>query len=194
MRFLNDLEPVSAMFVKSNWKRDKDLKSATLKFELTLTPRIIKALAPSFQDGIALMAKDKSVNFMEIDAELPRRSITFFPLPGKAEELTVHGTHIDGFYLEKERLNFSVTMELTDRTAVWQVQNFGNQVFFQIFDTQRELGVVTNIDEAQSVTMAKQEQTVLEAGGAIESETLPVRTKRAKAARHSAAAVEQTPF
>lgn len=149
MKFFTKLdERVSANFIKTVWRRDREgQKDAGLKFEMTLTPQVMKALPRVLQDGIGVLQRDAVASMFDTDLELKGKTISFAAAPGATEDLRVDNVVLSSIYIEKLKkgtgndivLHFSMSLPLTQRTAIWQLENFGNTVFILVTETQGEL-------------------------------------------------------
>lgn len=149
MKFLNKLnDRVGATFTKTTWRRDREgQKDSGLKFEMTLTPEVMKALPRVLQDGIGVLQRDAVASMFDTDLELKGKTVSFAGAPGAKEDLRVDNVTLSGIYIEKLKkgtgtdilLHFSMSLPLTPKTVDWQRENFGNTVFILVTESQGEL-------------------------------------------------------
>lgn len=167
MKFLHGMEPVGCLFTKTSWRRDREgTKDAGLKFEMTLTPDVMKLLPRVLQDGIGVMQRDATATLFEVDLEVNKKTVAFHAAPGAKRDLLIHDVTLSNLYLEKLKkgtgadiiLHFGLSLPLTHTTAIWLVNNFGNTVFVQFSDTQGSLTSDEPADgEQEEVTKFRKE-------------------------------------
>ena len=148
MRFLDELQPIVVIFTNANFRRDRETnRDSTFKFSIPVNLELLKALPKPVVEAYAAMDKPAGQVEVGFDHKIENRTLEFRVAPDGSVQYTFNNITLADFWMEKVKkgtgsdinLHFSFELPLDGESGRFFIENFGNQIWLSVTQTQPEL-------------------------------------------------------